>query len=179
MPAEHPLLRKTSLCLAALALATIVAACENTTPPPAIVPFPTATPIPLNSPTPTSAPTPAPAPSPLGLRGGVLVTFDVQGVRFRAFITSPPAIVQALALQRGEGFASIPNGRLLPGPGEGNHNAPWSWHLDPTDIHFAEFTIELCDGTPDFVERERDYWLNTVRRYCPWTAKLVEVRDHR
>jgi len=43
----------------------------------------------------------------------------------------------------------------------------------------AEFTIELCDGMPGFVESELDYWLDTVKSYCPWSAKLIEIKDYR
>ena len=59
------------------------------------------------------------------------------------------------------------------------HNEPWSWHLDPVDIEMAEFTIELCDAAPGTVEEDLDYWLNTVGRYCPWGAELVDLEDFR
>ena len=59
------------------------------------------------------------------------------------------------------------------------HNTPWAWHIDPQEVGLAEFTIELCDGTPQFVEDELGYWLNTVERFCPWTAKLMKIDDYR
>ena len=43
----------------------------------------------------------------------------------------------------------------------------------------AEVAIELYDGTPSFVEEEVDYFVETVERYCPWSARLVEVQDFR
>ncbi|MEM4471678.1 MAG: hypothetical protein QXN61_05775, partial [Zestosphaera sp.] len=37
----------------------------------------------------------------------------------------------------------------------------------------ADATIELCDGMPSFVESELEYWLNVVKRYCPWNTKVI------
>ncbi|MEM1665102.1 MAG: hypothetical protein QXQ31_04010 [Zestosphaera sp.] len=57
--------------------------------------------------------------------------------------------------------------------GDGGFNKPWSWHLDPDTVEVADATIELCDGMPSFVESELEYWLNVVKRYCPWNTKVI------
>ena len=111
------------------------------------------------------------------LSGGVLVTFDVVGDRYSIFITNNNTIEQVFALQRGESEAGIPSGRLVRGPVF--YNEPWSWHIDSEDIHMAELTIELCDGTPSQVEENLDYWLQTVQRFCPWSARIVKIEDFR
>lgn len=113
------------------------------------------------------------------LEGGVLATFQVTGEVFKVWITDLATVQQILDLEAGYGQATIPNGELLPGPGAGSHNDPWSWHLDPEKTHMAETTIEVCDGRPSFVEADLDYWLSTVGRYCPWNAELVDVEDFR
>jgi hypothetical protein len=113
------------------------------------------------------------------LRGGVVATFQVVNSEFRVFVTNPDTIDELYRLQRGESQANIPNGPLLPGPGPGMHNVPWSWHLDPEQTEMAEISIELCDGTPEFVEEDLQYWLDQVGRYCPWSARLVNITDHR
>jgi len=113
------------------------------------------------------------------LKGGVLATFDVSGEQFKVWVTNPATIDQLLALQRGESAANIPNGRILAGPGEGDHNAPWNWHLDPEDIEMAENTIELCDGAPNYVEDNVPEFTENVLRYCPWAAELVALEDLR
>lgn len=64
-------------------------------------------------------------------------------------------------------------GRLV--RGDGGFNQPWSWHLDPASVRMAEVSIEVCDGRPSFVEEELDYWLGTVKTYCPWSSKVVKV----
>jgi len=111
------------------------------------------------------------------LRGGILATFDVVGEQYRIFITNEETIEQVFALQRGESQANIPSGGLV--AGQVAYNRPWSWHIHPEDVHMAEMTIELCDGTPSLVEADLDYWLNTVKRFCPWGAKLIDVQDYR
>ncbi len=111
------------------------------------------------------------------LSGGILATFDVVGEQYRIFITNEETIEQVFALQRGESQANIPSGGLV--AGQVAYNRPWSWHIDSEDVRMAEMTIELCDGTPSLVEADLDYWLNTVHRFCPWGAKLVDVQDFR
>lgn len=113
------------------------------------------------------------------LAGGVLATFQVQDEQFKVWTADPEAIEDLQALEAGRSRANIPNGRLRRGPGRGDHNAPWSWHLDPEDVAMAEVTVEVCDGLPSFVEEERDRWIEEVGRYCPWSAELVELRDFR
>ena len=70
------------------------------------------------------------------------------------------------------------NGALREGQGRADHNAPWTWHLDPIDIAMADFTIEVCDGRPSLVDSLLDDYL-TVGRFCPWGAELVRVKDFR
>jgi hypothetical protein len=114
---------------------------------------------------------------PDALKGGVLATFEVEGERFRVWTTNPQTIHDLHELQQGTSTANIPNGRILRGPGRARHNAPYHWHLDPQDIAMAEVAIELCDALPSYVEENVDEFVERVGRYCPWVAKLVELRD--
>lgn len=111
------------------------------------------------------------------LSGGILATFDVEGEKYSIFIQNPDTIADVLALQRGESQASIPSGRIIGEPV--SYNQPWNWHIDPMDVHMAEFTIEACSGLPSYIEEDPDYWINTLGRFCPWSARLVEVQDYR
>ncbi len=113
------------------------------------------------------------------LSGGVLATFDVQGEVFQVWVTNAGTIGQLFDLADGLSVANIPIGPLLAGPGRGDHNAPWSWHLDPAETSMAEATIELCSGLPSFVEADLDVWLNDVGSYCPWSAELAGLQDFR
>ena len=67
---------------------------------------------------------------------------------------------------------------LREGQGRADHNAPWTWHMDPIDIEMADATIEVCDGRPSLVDSLLDDYL-TVGRFCPWGAELVGVQDFR
>jgi hypothetical protein len=113
------------------------------------------------------------------LSGGVLATFSVTGEAFKVWVTNPQTVQQLFDLRDGKSNAHIPNGRILAGSGQGAHNAPWSWHLDPVDIGMAEAAIEVCDATPSYVEANRDYFIQTVGRYCPWSAQLVQLVHYR
>ncbi len=111
------------------------------------------------------------------LSGGILVTFDVEGEEYSIFVENEETIADILAVQSGESQAKILSGKIIGEPVD--YNLPWSWHIDTQDIHMAEFTIELCDGLPSYIEDDLDYWVNTVGRFCPWGAEIVEIRDFR
>lgn len=113
------------------------------------------------------------------LRGGALMRFSVVGQPFAVWTTNPRTIEQAFELSRSGGRGRFPAGPILRGSGQGAHNAPYSWHLDPADTELAEFAIEVCDGTPSFVEANVDYFVNDVKTYCPWSAVLLSVDDYR
>jgi hypothetical protein len=68
---------------------------------------------------------------------------------------------------RGSGFPAGPLRR-----GDGGFNAPWSWHLDPAETRIVEAAIEVCDGTPSYVEAH----LDDFPTYCPWGAAIVGER---
>lgn len=50
----------------------------------------------------------------------------------------------------------------------------WSWHVTGL-VEFAEFTVEICDGTPTLVEDDVQGWLaNTDSTICFWSYTVVE-----
>ena len=110
---------------------------------------------------------------------GVLAKFSVGGDEFKIWITNNDTIKQIFDLQQGRGFTTIPIGPILAGPGYNDHNAPWKWHLDPEKTKMAEVAMELCDGTPSQIEADLDRWINKVKSFCPWSAKLINVQDYR
>ncbi len=111
------------------------------------------------------------------LSGGILVAFDVVGENYSIFITNKDTIEQIFAVESGSSMAKIPNGRLI--KGSVFYNEPWSWHIDSEDIEMAEITAEILDGTPSQVENNLDYWVDTVKRFGPWNAKIVGIQDFR
>ena len=69
------------------------------------------------------------------------------------------------------GEAKNINGPLV--AGDGTFNAPYGWHIHPDSVTFIDATIELCDGAPSFIDDDLDYWINTVKYYCPWGIKVI------
>lgn len=99
---------------------------------------------------------------------------DVYGERFIIYANDPETI--RLAIENMEGKNNMfPMGELM--QGDGGFNRPWSWHLKPESVRMVEVSIELCDGTPSFVESELEYWLETVKSYCPWGGKIIAAAD--
>ncbi len=102
-------------------------------------------------------------------QGDPVATFDVVGEQYKIELATPELVAHAEALLAGEDVASIPLGRVVrddPGP-----NAPWSWHIDPATLEFADMTIEVCDGLPSYVEDGTV----TSPDYCPWSAEIVAI----
>lgn len=100
---------------------------------------------------------------------GIVVTFEVnEGERFRVLLTDPADQAVANQLLVGAEGPDIPNGRIVRDTGV---NEGWSWSLDPDDFEFADLTTEVCDGEPSDVESGA----LTSDRYCPWSARVVEI----
>jgi hypothetical protein len=98
-----------------------------------------------------------------------VATFQVVGEQYKIELATPELVAHAEALLAGEDVASIPLGRVVrDDPGV---NAPWSWHIDPSTLEFADVTIEVCDGLPSYVEDETV----TSPDYCPWSAKVIAI----
>lgn len=57
--------------------------------------------------------------------------------------------------------------------GDGGFNTGYKWHMKPSTISFADVTIELCDGRPSDIESDVDYWVDTVKQYCPWGGRFI------
>jgi hypothetical protein len=103
-------------------------------------------------------------------RPGIVVTFEVnEGERFRVLLTDPGDQAIAARLLEGLDGPDIPNGRIVHETGV---NEGWSWSLDPNDFEFADLTTEVCDGSPSDVESG----YLTSDRYCPWSARVVEIQ---
>lgn len=169
--------------VAALAGAAVaLAACGGTSSPsPTPTPDPTATvrptpdATPLETPSPSALPTTSPTQraTPTPEAGPVVVTLRVAGSEtYRVLLTDPADIAIARQLLAGEEAPTIPNGKVLR-DGDGGVNTGWSWHIDPASFEWADFTTEVCDGLPSFVE---DGTL-TGPWFCPWSAVVTEITE--
>ncbi len=102
-------------------------------------------------------------------RGG-LFTVRVVNETFKVQV-SDSAQVAALRNRLSSGSEEVSIGALA--SGNGGFNTGYSWHLDPATVKAVDVAIEVCDGRPSDVQGDLPYWLNTVKSYCPWGAKVI------
>ncbi len=99
-----------------------------------------------------------------------VATFQVAGGEtYRIELATPELVDHAERLLAGEQIAAIPLGTVV--RDDAGVNEPWSWHIDPATLEFAEITIEVCDGLPSYVE---DGTI-TSDQFCPWSAQVIAV----
>jgi hypothetical protein len=111
---------------------------------------------------------PIAAPPTTAASGHAIATFKVDDETFKVELATPELVDHAERLLAGEDVAAIPLGTVVRGPGP---NAPWTWHVDPITMQFADMTIGVCDGLPSHVEDQTV----TGEQFCPWSAKVVAV----
>ena len=58
--------------------------------------------------------------------------------------------------------------------GDSGFNQPWSWHIIPNEWVLAEMSIGTCNGEPEDVESDLDYWIGTVGQLCNWGSFIKE-----
>ena len=103
--------------------------------------------------------------------GPTVATFQVAGDQtYKIELVTPELIQHAKDLMSGateEG--RIPVGLIV--RDSPSVNAPWSWHIDPSTLEFADAATEVCDGLPEYVE---DGTL-TSDYYCPWSTEVIAI----
>ena len=103
---------------------------------------------------------------------GMYFVVDVVGERFTMLVVNPEAIKNAL-----DNMNSLNNMHPIGviDFGNGGFNAPWGWHYKPETVEMTDISTEVCDAEPHFVQENLDYWVNTVKYYCPWSAKIISA----
>ena len=107
--------------------------------------------------------------APATTTGNPVVTFQVVDETFKIELATPELADHARRLLAGEEIAAIPVGTVV--RDDAGVNEPWSWHVDPATLEFADVTIEVCDGIPSHVEDATV----TSDQYCPWSAQVIAV----
>jgi hypothetical protein len=100
-----------------------------------------------------------------------LVTWRVHDETFRTYLNVLAEVALVRDAIRAGTAAGIPIGRIYRGTRENRSHA---WHL--RNVRLADVTIELCDGRPSDLDADLDYWVGTVKRYCPWGAEPLRLR---
>jgi hypothetical protein len=53
------------------------------------------------------------------------------------------------------------------------YNPDWRFAMRSGSIVLGEVFIEVCDGSPKYVQRHRSEWLG--ERWCPWSSYVEKV----
>jgi hypothetical protein len=89
-------------------------------------------------------------------------------------LTDPATIAEARAMASGQAPSRHVTGLVVAEAVP--YNAPWSFHLDPDSISFAEMSIEVCDAATSYVEAhlaEVGGAFLPDRRWCPWSSRVI------
>jgi hypothetical protein len=92
-------------------------------------------------------------------------------IEFVVFAAEPQAVEQ----MRSEAAAAdkTMNVSGIVRPGRTRYNPDWKFTMAPTSIILAEVWIEVCDGSPYYVQKHRDEWRGD--RWCPWSSYVKRV----
>lgn len=99
-----------------------------------------------------------------------LFTVQVVNETFKVRVSNAAAVA-AMRGRMQAGTEGVIIGQLA--SGNGGFNTGYGWHLDPVTVAVVDAAIEVCDGRPSDVQGDLPYWLNTVKSYCPWGAKVI------
>ncbi len=88
--------------------------------------------------------------------------------------TSDPDVIETIEQQLEQPF----NQRNLHIHGDierGNkgYNNDWNWHFEENNWQLVEVSAEVCDGRPQMVENNLDYWTEQVGYFCPWSSRVL------
>jgi hypothetical protein len=107
----------------------------------------------------------------VGISSGGTFVVAVGSEQYRVRIDNALLATKARRMMFGAERQQIVTGAVA--RGDGGFNPGYSWHITPGTVSFADQTIELCDGRPSDVEANVDYWVDTVKQYCPWGGRFV------
>jgi hypothetical protein len=106
--------------------------------------------------------------------GGAEIEIQVNDQMFRFWSTNAAFITQAKE-QKGSGEAATASfGKLIDGT---DCDTRWSFHVDSSEMAWPDVTTEVCDGRPADIEQDKAYWINNIKRWCPWSTKVLDVQE--
>ncbi len=105
---------------------------------------------------------------------GQVFTIGFEGrpeAEFVVYATTQPEIDQMTAEAAAEEKTLIVSGIVR--KGRPSFNPEWRISMGPNSILLGEVFIEVCDGSPYYVQKHRDDWLG--ERWCPWSSYVKRV----
>ena len=90
---------------------------------------------------------------------------------FTVFAARPKAVDQMRSEAEAEDKSLIVSG--LVALGRTGYNSEWSFYMAPRSIVLGEVFMEVCDGSPYYVQRHRRDWAGD--RWCPWSSYVEKM----
>ncbi|MGI8775558.1 MAG: hypothetical protein ACR2KQ_11235 [Actinomycetota bacterium] len=90
---------------------------------------------------------------------------------FEVFVARQKAVDQMRAEAQAEDKTLIVSGIIR--LGRQGYNKDWSFYMGPRSIVLGEMFIEVCDGSPYYVQRHRRDWNGD--RWCPWSSYVKRM----
>jgi hypothetical protein len=132
--------------------------------------------------TPTEPTDPEIDPSCAERTGGALVTFNVADQKLSLWITNAAFIARAKEL--------VPDPNRSPEEPVFNPTPLFEkviagydacsgrqWSVDPERVGFADFTVEVCDAEPAYIDANVAAWVASPGYYCPWGPTVISVEE--
>lgn len=98
------------------------------------------------------------------------IGFEGRDATFVVFVNERKPIDLMKAEAAAEDKTLIVSGKVR---AETRYNRPWSYSMGPGSIVLGEVFIEVCDGSPHYVERHKKDWLG--KRWCPWSSYVASL----
>ena len=89
---------------------------------------------------------------------------------FTVFVATQPEIDEMTAEAGAEDKTLIVSGIVRK---ERDYNPGWNFSMGTRSIVLGESFVEVCDGSPHYVQRHRKDWLG--ERWCPWDSYVRRV----
>jgi hypothetical protein len=100
------------------------------------------------------------------------VAFIGTGESFVLHVIDQVLVDEMVQIAAGQCFQKVVVANVV--TGNGGYNAGWSWHLDEQSLSLWDYTVEVCDASPSYVEQNLADWAGST--YCPWGGWIIAVQ---
>ena len=90
--------------------------------------------------------------------------------KFIVYVNTPDEVAQMEAEAAKDSEKQIVSGIVRRGR---PYNRDWKFSMAPGSIVLGDVFIEVCDGSPYYVQRHRTEWYG--ERWCPWSSYVEKV----
>lgn len=90
--------------------------------------------------------------------------------KFIVYVNTPEEVAAMKSQAAGETEKQIVSGIVRRGK---RYNPAWNFTMGPGSIVLGDVFMEVCDGSPYYVQRHRRDWLGD--RWCPWSSYVEKV----